>query len=157
MGPDGARLVARLSRTGARLMYGAIRDSAASPRTRTHRDPTGPRRTAGGTVGPRLIGASPVWAARNFYWRSQGYWYLNGVHAETVLLLMVDASWRLTMLDCSAASGPLIPFLVDFWPRDWSQRRENGRGMPGGRFSGPGDHSGLISGHFRPFRAGPTF
>ena len=38
-----------------------------------HRDPTDPRRTAGGTVGPRLIGASPVWAARSSYWRSQGY------------------------------------------------------------------------------------
>ena len=37
------------------------------------RDPTGPRRTAGGTVGPRLIGASPVWAARSSYWRSRGY------------------------------------------------------------------------------------
>ena len=33
------------------------------------RDPTDPRRTAGGTVGPGLIGASPVWAARNSYWR----------------------------------------------------------------------------------------
>ena len=32
-------------------------------------DPMGPRRTAGGTVGPRLIGASPVWAARSSYWR----------------------------------------------------------------------------------------
>ena len=40
-------------------------------------------------------------------------------------------------------------------PRDRSQRRENGRGMPGGRFSGPGDHSGPISGHFRRFRARP--
>ena len=39
------------------------------------RDPTGFRRTAGGTVGPRLIGASPVWAARNSYWRSRGYSY----------------------------------------------------------------------------------
>ena len=37
------------------------------------RDPTEPRRTSGGTVGPRLIGASPVWAARSSYWRSQGY------------------------------------------------------------------------------------
>ena len=34
-------------------------------------EPTDPRRTAGGTVGPRLIGASPVWAARSSYWRSQ--------------------------------------------------------------------------------------
>ena len=37
------------------------------------RDPTDPRRTPSGTVGPRLIGASPVWAARSSYWRSQGY------------------------------------------------------------------------------------
>ena len=37
------------------------------------RDPTDPWRTPGGTVGPRLIGASPVWAARSSYWRSQGY------------------------------------------------------------------------------------
>ena len=35
--------------------------------------PPGPRRTAGGTVRPRLIGASPVWAARSSYWRSRGY------------------------------------------------------------------------------------
>ena len=40
-------------------------------------------------------------------------------------------------------------------PRDRSQRRDNGRGMPGGRFSGPGDHSGPISVHFRRFRARP--
>ena len=37
------------------------------------RDPTDPRRTAGGTVGPRFIGASPVWAARSSYWRSRCY------------------------------------------------------------------------------------
>ncbi len=48
-------------------MYGPIWDPTASPGAR--RDPTGPWRTAGGTVGPRLIGASPVWAARNSYWR----------------------------------------------------------------------------------------
>ena len=36
------------------------------------RDPAGPRRTAGGTVGPRLIGASPVWAARSSYRRRPG-------------------------------------------------------------------------------------
>ena len=30
----------------------------------------------------------------------------------------------------------------------WSQRLRNGRGMPGGRFSGTGDHSGPISDHF---------
>ena len=39
-----------------------------------HRDPTDPWRTAGGTVGPRLIGASPVWAARSSYWRSRCNW-----------------------------------------------------------------------------------
>ena len=39
------------------------------------RDPTDPRRTAGGTVGPRFIGASPVWAARSSYWRQP--WLLH--------------------------------------------------------------------------------
>ena len=34
-------------------------------------DPTDP----GGTAGPRLIGASPVWAARNSYWRQPGLLY----------------------------------------------------------------------------------
>ena len=43
----------------------------ASPRAL--RGPIGTRRTAGGTVGPRFIGASPVWAARSSYWRSQCY------------------------------------------------------------------------------------
>ena len=33
--------------------------------------PGGTQRNPGGTVGPRLIGASPVWAARSSYWRSQ--------------------------------------------------------------------------------------
>ena len=36
-----------------------------------HWDPTGIRRTAEGTVGPCLIGASLVWAARHSYWRSR--------------------------------------------------------------------------------------
>ena len=49
--------------------------------------------------------------------------------------------------------GSLGYILAGFWPRDRSQRRENGRGMPGDRFSGPGDHSGPISGHFPRFRA----
>ena len=51
----------------AQLMYGPIRDPMASPRAL--RRPVGTRRTPGGTVGPRLIGASPVWAARSSYWR----------------------------------------------------------------------------------------
>ena len=51
--------------------------------------------------------------------------------------------------------GSLGYILVGFWPRHPSQRRENGRGMPGDRFSGPGDHSGPISSHFRRFRARP--
>ena len=54
-------------RIGARLMHGPIRDPPASPRAL--RGPIGTQRTAGGTVGPRLIGASPVWAARSSYWR----------------------------------------------------------------------------------------
>ena len=48
-----------------------------------------------------------------------------------------------------------MTFLSDLGPREWSQRLGNGRGMPGGRFSRPGDHSGPISGHFRRFRARP--
>ena len=42
-----------------------------------------------------------------------------------------------------------------FGPRDGSQRRGNGREKLGDRFSGPGDHSGPISNHFRRFRARP--
>ena len=52
-------------------------------------------------------------------------------------------------------TGYFLTFLTGFGPREWSQRRENGRGMPGGPFSGPGDHSGPISDHFRRFRARP--
>ena len=42
-------------------------------------DLTGPRRTAGGTVGPCLIGASPVWAARSSYWRRRSYLYQSSL------------------------------------------------------------------------------
>ena len=42
-----------------------------------------------------------------------------------------------------------------FGPRDRSQRRENGREKPAGRFSGPGDHSGPISDHFLRLWARP--
>ena len=38
--------------------------------------------------------------------------------------------------------------LEKIWPRDRSQRLGNGRGIHGGRFSGPGDHSGPISDRF---------
>ena len=34
-------------------------------------------RTQALTVGPRLIGASPVWAARSSYWRRPGLLYLK--------------------------------------------------------------------------------
>ena len=53
--------------------YGALRrphGPSGSPS-----GPNGPRRTAGSTVGPRLIGASPVWAAHNSYWRQLGLLY----------------------------------------------------------------------------------
>ena len=70
-GPDRARRIARLSRIGARLMYGPIRDPTASPRAL--RDPVGTQRTPSGPPAapsdPGLIGASPVWAARSSYWR----------------------------------------------------------------------------------------
>ena len=59
----------------------SVHDSSTDPYTgpsgvptglpRARRDPTGPQRIPGGTVGPRFIGASPVWAARSSYWRSQ--------------------------------------------------------------------------------------
>ena len=49
------------------------------------RDPTDPRRTAGGTVGPRLIGASPVWAARSSYWRQPVYLYGCGEYSPLVV------------------------------------------------------------------------
>ena len=70
-GPDMARRIARLSRIGARLMYGPPGHAMAAPRAL--RRPVGTQRTPGGTVGPRLIGASPVWAARHSYWRPPVY------------------------------------------------------------------------------------
>ena len=50
-----------------------------------------------------------------------------------------------------------MTFLPDFGSRDWSLGLRNGRDIHGGAFSGPGDHSGPISGNFRRFRARPTF
>ena len=73
MGPDGARRVARLSRIGAQLMYGPPGHATASPQAL--RRPVGTQRTPGGTVGPRLIGASLVWASRSSYWRQPVYLY----------------------------------------------------------------------------------
>ena len=49
------------------------------------RDPTGPRRTPGGTVGPRFIGASPVWAARSSYRRRPGLWLTRRTSGKTHL------------------------------------------------------------------------
>ena len=67
------------------------------------------------------------------------------------MAVILQVSW--------ADSGPTRGQLGPTWgrpgPRDRSQRRGNGRGMPGGRFSGPGDHSGPISSHFNRFRARP--
>ena len=60
-GPDGARRIERLSRIGARLIYGAIWDPIASPqalRGPIRSRSTDPRRTAGGTVGPH--GGKPL-------------------------------------------------------------------------------------------------
>ena len=50
------------------------------------------------------------------------------------------------------ARDPKQAFFLPFW-RIFGR---NGRGMPGGRFSRPGDHSGPISDHFRRFRARPN-
>ena len=51
--------------------------------------------------------------------------------------------------------GNFLDLLADFGPRDLSQRLGNGHAMHLGGFSGPGDHSGPISGNFRRFRARP--
>ena len=57
----------------------------------------------------------------------------------------------------ATAATHFLTFLAGFWPRYWSQRLGNGRGIHGGRFSGPGDHSGPISGHVLRSRARPIF
>ena len=64
-------------------------------------------------------------------------------HTCGMMAVIPQVSW--------ADSGQLGPTWGQPGPRDRSQRRS----MPGGRFSGPGDHSGPISGHFRRFRARP--
>ena len=51
--------------------------------------------------------------------------------------------------------GNFLDLLSDLGPRDLSQRLGNGRAIHLGGFSGPGDHSGPISGRFRRFRARP--
>ena len=92
------RRVARLSRIGARLMFGPPGHATASPRALP--GPVGPRRAPGGTVGPRLIGASPVWAARNSYWR------------QPVLLYQ---SWPIVLdsQDAPVASNGALAFVRD--------------------------------------------
>ena len=82
----------------------------------------------------------------------------------------IAAMWHCQKSSCSsipnrtisniAAAGGAVDrefrlYLGGFGPRDRSQRRENAREKPGERFSGPGDHSGPISDHFRQFKARP--
>ena len=67
LGPVRVRWGPVWSRIGARFMYGPPGPATASPRALWGL--VGTQRTPGGTVGPRLIGASPVWAARSSYWR----------------------------------------------------------------------------------------
>ena len=57
-GPVGVRRIARLFRIGALSMYGPPGHATASPRALW--GAIGTQWTTGGTVGPRLIGASPV-------------------------------------------------------------------------------------------------
>ena len=71
------------------------------------------------------------------------------------------AMWR-CLFCILALHSSLAGYHVNFWgsgpdlgPRDLSQRLGNGRAIHLGGFSGPGDHSGPISGHFRRFRARP--
>ena len=107
-GPDGARRIARLSRIGAQLMYGPIRDSMASPRAL--RSPVGTqraRRTAGGTLGPRLIGASPVWAARSSYWRQPWLLYEDKMEPIGNISIRVARQWgRLWRLPQKKKTAP---------------------------------------------------
>ena len=60
-----------------RFSQGSGGPSTLRLRRQTHermlRVPRRAQRTAGGTFGPRSIGASPVWAARSSYWRSRCY------------------------------------------------------------------------------------
>ena len=92
-GTNKARRVARLSRIGAQLMYGPIREPTASPRA--HHD--GPP----AAVGPRLIGASLVRAARSSYWRSRGYLF-SGRGRHNL--------WKLTLIrSCLVVSSHGMP------------------------------------------------
>ena len=71
--------------------------------------------------------------------------------------ILVSACWHTSRGRRGQLIGSL-DYISDFaglGPQDWSQRQENGRGKPGCRFSGLGDHSGPISNHFRRFRARP--
>ena len=45
------------------------------------------------TVGPHLIGASPVWAARNSYWRSRGYLYLTRGDSKSTSTISIGSPW----------------------------------------------------------------
>ena len=80
----------------------------------------------------------------------QGLEVARWQHGETGLGLAKTSSGRNGAVDLEFGI-----YLADFWLRDRSQRRENGRQKPGDRFSGPGDHSGPILGHFRRSRARP--
>ena len=68
------------------------------------RAPTDPRRTAGGTVGPRFIGASPVWAARSSYRRRPGLSFCFG------RMLGTSTCFGMDMHSCTST------------PRSWAAR-----------------------------------
>ena len=82
-------------------------------------DPTDPRRTPGGTVGPRLIGASPVWAARSSYWRSQCYCKpspscLPSVELASMVKIRLDVRrpvWPSARSECGTWSHAIISSL----------------------------------------------
>ena len=73
--PTGRSTVPCRCTIGVRTLWARHGVPTGSPGPR--RDPTDPRRTPSGTVGPGLIGASPVWAARHSYWRQPVYLYCS--------------------------------------------------------------------------------
>ena len=80
----------------------------------------------------------------------------RAMHQMAAMSLRGYARFKMTPAPSARPqTGNFLTCFEGFGPQDWSQRRENGRGVHGDRFSGPGDHSGPISGHFRRFRAKP--
>ena len=79
----------------------------------------------------------------------------HGGHGSTMLCMAMASPVGRGHSQVPAAPQSLIgsfgSILMDFWPRDRSQRRRNGRAIHLGGFLRPGNQSGPISGHFGDF------